>query len=148
MEAVFSMVITAIIIGIVFVIFSILSERMLDFKNQNQFVADMNRLTYIVNKDIFDNENMITDETGIIFKGYSGDVTKYLRYQDYTIRAKNNFLDTFKIPITNIRLDTLKNKNNRIVFLRLRMDLDVNKQLMDLKFYKRVFANQLIENCK
>ena len=108
----------------------------------------MNRLTYIVNKDIFDNENMTTDETGITFKGYSGDVTKYLRYHDYTIRAKNDFLDTFKIPIANLKLDTLKNKNKRIVYLRLRMDLDVNKQSMDLKFYKRVFANQLIENYK
>ncbi len=148
LEAAVSMVITAIVIGLVFMIFSILSERMLDFKNQNQFVADMNRFTYVINKDIFDNENMATDETGITFKGYSGDITKYLSDQNYTIRQKNEFVDTFNIPITNLRLDTLTNKNKKIVFLRLRMNLDVNEQLMDLKFFKMVYSNQLMENYK
>ncbi len=148
LEAVYSMVITAIVIGVVFVIFSILSERMLDFKNQNQFVADMNRLTYAINKDIFESKDMTTDQAGILFKGYSGNLIKYMHYKDYTIRAKNDFLDTFKIPIANLRLDTLKNQNNKIVYLRLKMDIDINKQPMDLKFYKRVFANELIENSK
>lgn len=147
-ETVVSMVIIAVIMGLVFVIFSILSERMLDFKNQNQFVADMNRLTYILNKDIFENQNIIKQEENIAFVGYSGDITQYIRYQDYTIRSQKEFKDTFKIAITNMILDTVKSNNNRVIFNRLKVDFDVNKQKMSLRFYKKVYANQLIENCK
>lgn len=44
-EAIVSMAITAIIMGFFFVIFSIVTERMLDYKNQNELVNDLNRLT-------------------------------------------------------------------------------------------------------
>ena len=148
LEAAFSMVITAIVISIVFIVSTILSERMLDFKNQNQFVADMNRLSYALNKDIFDNENMTINEKGITFNSYSGEVTNYLPSEDYTIRAKEGFLDTFKIPITNFIIDTIRNKNKKVIFQRLNLKLDVNKQQMHLKFFKRVYANQLIGKYK
>ena len=148
MEAAFSMVITAIVIGLVFIVFTILSERMLDFKNQNQFVADMNRLTYAINKDIFDSGKMSSNNESISFTTYSGDIVKYLRYDAYTIRAKEGFVDTFKIPMTHFIIDTVKNKNNRIVFQRLNLKLNVNKQEMNLRFFKRVNSNQLMENYK
>lgn len=147
-EAAFSMVITAIVIGLVFIVFAILSERMLDFKNQNQFVADMNRLSYALNKDIFDSDKMSSNDESISFTCYSGDAVKYLRYDDYTIRAKEGFLDTFKIPMTRFIIDTIRNKNNRIVFQRLNLKLNVNKQPMSLKFFKKVNSNQLMENYK
>ncbi|MCF6133363.1 hypothetical protein [Flavobacterium wongokense] len=148
LEAAFSMVITAIVIGLVFVVFTILSERMLDFKKQNQFVADMNRLTYALNKDIFDNEAMAVNEEGIMFTGYSGNKVRYLRNEEYTIREKDGFLDTFQIPMKNFIVDTLQNKSKKVTFQRLRINIDVNKQPMDLRFFKKVYANQLIEKEK
>lgn len=148
LEAAFSMVITAIVIGLVFIVFTILSERMLDFRNQNQFVADMNRLTYALNKDIFDNEQMSVNEEGIAFSSYSGEKVKYLRNEQYTIRDKDGFLDTFKIPLTNLVIDTVQNQNKRVIFQRLTITTDVNKQPMDLNFFKKVYANQLIEKEK
>lgn len=148
LEAAFSMVITAIVIGLVFIVFTILSERMLDFRNQNQFVADMNRFTYALNKDIFDNEDMSVNEEGIAFSSYSGGKVKYLRNEQYTIRDKDGFLDTFKIPLTNLVIDTVQNQNKRVIFQRLTITTDVNKQPMDLKFFKKVYANQLIEKEK
>lgn len=148
LEAAFSMVITAIVIGLVFIVFTILSERMLDFKRQNQFVADLNRLTYALNKDIFDNENMSVNEEGILFIGYSGNKVSYLRNEEYTIRNKDGFLDTFKIPVANLIIDTVQNKNKRIVFQKLTINIDVNKQLMDLNFFKKVYANQLIDKVR
>ena len=42
-ETVVSLVITAIVMGLIFLIFSILSERMIDFKQQNEDIADLNR---------------------------------------------------------------------------------------------------------
>lgn len=147
-EAAFSMVITAIVIGLVFIIFSILSERMLDFKNQNQYVADMNRLTYALNKDIFDNERMYSDGTGILFNSYSGKSTQYRCTAEYTVRAKDGFVDTFKIPFKQCILDTVKNKKHTIVFQQLKIKVTVNKQPFDLNFYKKVYANQLIGKLK
>jgi len=144
MEAAFSMVITAIVIGLVFVVFTILSERMLDFKNQNQFVADMNRLTYAINKDIFDNESMVESEGGIIFNAYSGNRAGYLYHEAYTVRDKDGFLDTFRIPLKKITIDTVKNARKRLVFQRLTLNIEVNKQPMNLRFFKRIYANQLI----
>ncbi|WP_162126046.1 hypothetical protein [Flavobacterium phycosphaerae] len=148
LEAAFSMVITAIVIGLVFIVFSILSERMLDFKNQNQFVADMNRLTYALNKDIFDSEKMSRDDENIVFNTYAGANVKYLRVDEYTIRSKDGFQDTFRIPLTHFIIDTVKNKNNRIVFQRLSLELNVNQQLMNLKFFKKVYSNELMKNYK
>ncbi|MFN3753683.1 hypothetical protein [Flavobacterium sp.] len=145
MEAVFSMVITAIVIGLVFVVFSILSERMMDFKNQNQFVADMNRLTYVINKDIFENEKMNVSDEEIIFSSYQGDVIRYHYNEELTIRIKADFIDTFKIPLRNLIIDTIKNKNERVVYQRLKLNIEVNKQPMKLNFFKKVYPNQLIE---
>lgn len=145
MEAVFSMVITAIVIGLVFVVFSILSERMIDFKNQNQFVADLNRLTYVVNKDIFENEKMMVNEEEIIFNGYQGKEIKYNYSEEFTIRIKEEFIDTFKIPLRDLIIDTIKNKNERVVYQRLKLNIEVNKQPMKLNFFKKVYPNQLIE---
>jgi hypothetical protein len=91
---------------------------------------------------------MSSNDESISFNYYSGDMVKYLRYDDYTIRAKEGFLDTFKIPITRFIIDTIRKKNNRIVFQRLNLKLNVNKQPMSLKFFKRVNSNQLMENYK
>ena len=71
-EAIVGMAITAIIMSIIFVVFSIVTERMMDYKNQNESICDLNRLTYSVNKDIFENEKMTVIDNEITFKGYSG----------------------------------------------------------------------------
>jgi len=148
MEAVVGMVVMAIIMGIVFIIFAIISERMLDFKNQNQYVADLNRLTYSVNKDIFENEKLIGLEDGFVFYAYSGTMTRYSRQEAYILRTRAEFVDTFKIPIQQLKFDTLTGRDKRIVFQRMAMEIDVNKQPMQLKFFKKIHANDLIKAIK
>ena len=145
LEAVFSMVITAIVIGLVFVIFSILSERMMDFKNQNQFTADMNRLTYLINKDIFENEKMSNRDGEVIFDNYQGKEVSYQYNEDFTIRIQEEFIDTFRVSFKNLIIDTIKSKNDRIVYQRLKLKVDVNSQPMKLNFFKKIYPNQLIE---
>jgi type II secretory pathway pseudopilin PulG len=147
-EAIVGMAITAIIMGIVFVVFSIVTERMLDYKNQNQLVNDLNRLTYSVNKDIFDNEKMMVVDNEVIFKGYSGEVVKYDFQEEYTLRNKETFIDTFKVKLKQIRIDSLKSNTKKKVFLKLKLNIEVNESEMDLNFYKRIYANELLQTIK
>ncbi|MDI5887626.1 PulJ/GspJ family protein [Flavobacterium yafengii] len=147
-ETVVSMAITAIIMGIVFVIFSIVTERMLDYKNQNELVNDLNRLTYSINKDIFENEKMLVIENEMVFNGYAGETVKYNFQEEYILRSKETFIDTFKIKLNQIVIDSVKNKSQRIVFQKLKLNVEVNEREMDLKFYKRVYANELLQAIK
>lgn len=148
MEAIVGMAITAIIMGIVFVVFSIVTERMLDFKNQNQLVNDLNRLTYSINKDIFETENMNVVENEVIFKGYAGEIVKYSFQEEYILRSKESFVDTFQIKSIQITVDSVKSNSDRLIFRKLRLDVEVNKKVMDLRFYKRVYANELLQLIK
>jgi hypothetical protein len=145
LEALISMVVSAIVIGFVFVIFTILSEQMLEFKNQNQYVADLNRMTYSFNKDIFDSEKMLLSENQITFYSYSGEGVKYNLYPEYFTRTKNEFVDTFTIPIKQFRIDTIQNQTKKNVFQKLTLAVDVNKEPMKLKFFKKVYSNELIK---
>ncbi|TGD56857.1 PulJ/GspJ family protein [Flavobacterium humi] len=144
-EAIVGMAVTAIIMSIVFVIFSIITERMLDYKNQNQLVNDLNRLTYSLNKDIFDNEKMAIDDHEIVFSGYSGELVKYHFTEEYILRNRETFIDTFKIQVRQMVIDSLKSNTRKKVFLQLKLQVEVNQTPMPLNFYKRVYANELLQ---
>ncbi|WP_264566842.1 hypothetical protein [Flavobacterium sp. N3904] len=143
-EAIVGMAITAIIMSIIFVVFSIVTERMMDYKNQNESICDLNRLTYSVNKDIFENEKMTVFDNEITFKGYSGENIKYSFLEDYTLRNNEIFIDTFKIKLNQIHIDTVKSKSEQFVFQKLKFNIEINENKMDLKFYKRIYANELL----
>lgn len=145
LETVVSMVISAIVIGLIFLIFTILSERMLDFKDQNQYVADLNRMTYSFNKDIFESDKMVVSDEQITFFSYSGEKVKYNLYPNYFLRTKEEFIDTFAIPIKEFKIDTIQNKNKRIIFQKLTLNVDVNKEAMQLKFFKKIYSDELIQ---
>lgn len=145
MEAVVGMVVMAIVMGIVFIIFSIVSERMLDFKNQNQYIADMNRLTYSINKDIFESEKLIEEDNGFLFYDYTGNKVVYKIQDDYLLREKVDFIDTFRIPVRHLKIDTIGRKSRKIVFQRIEMEVDVNKLPLRVRFFKKIEANELLK---
>jgi hypothetical protein len=147
-EAVVGMAITAIIMGILFVIFSILSGRMLDFKNQNQLVNDLNRLTYSLNKDIFEKEKMTVSENEISFKGYTGESVSYQFSEHYILRNSETFIDTFKIKLNRIIMDTVKSKSEQFVYQKIKLNIEANEKELDLRFYKRVYPNELLQTLK
>lgn len=144
-ETLVGMAITAIIMGILFLIFSIVTERMLDFKNQNQLVNDLNRLTYSLNKDIFEKEKMIKTDNELAFCGYAGEKTIYHFEEDFTTRSQETFVDTFKIKLKQIVIDTVKNKSERLLFQKLKLNVEINENESSLSFYKRVYANELLQ---
>src|SRR5690606_15192619 len=122
--------------------------QMFDYKNQNEFVNDLNRLTYSMNKDIFENEKMNVLENEIVFNGYAGERVKYNFEEEYILRSRETFIDTFKIKWNRITIDSVKNKSERIIFQKLKLNILVNENNMDLKFYKRVYPNELLKAIK
>lgn len=147
-EAVVGMAITAIIMGVLFVIFSIITGRMLDFKNQNQLVNDLNRLTYSINKDIFEKEKMTVYENEIDFNGYTGERVSYQFSDDYVLRNSETFVDTFRIKLKRIVIDTVKSKSQQFVFQKIKLNIESNEKELDLRFYKRVYPNELLQTLK
>ncbi|WP_281635423.1 PulJ/GspJ family protein [Flavobacterium marginilacus] len=145
-EAVVGMAITAIIMGILFVIFSIITGRMLDFKNQNQLVNDLNRLTYSLNKDIFEKEKMIVLPNEIYFNGYAGEKIHYQFSDDYILRNSETFVDTFRIRLNKMDMDTVKNKSGQFVFQKIKLNIESNEKKLDLRFYKRLYPNELLKS--
>ncbi|MFH6946440.1 type II secretion system protein J [Flavobacterium sp. FlaQc-50] len=147
-EAVVGMAITAIIMGILFVIFSIITGRMLDFKNQNQLINDLNRLTYSLNKDIFEKEKMMVVENEIYLNGYTGERVSYQFSEDYILRNSETFIDTFRVKFNRILLDTVRSKSEQFVFQKVKLNIEANEKEMDLSFYKRVYPNELLQTIK
>lgn len=148
LEAVFSMVITAIIIGVVFIIFEILSERMIDFRRENQFIADLNRLNYVINKDAFENDEMMVYDSELLFSSSTGEKTRYLVEESYFLRKKSEFIDTFYFRVNDLKMDTLKDKNQKNVFQKLNLEIDSNDDKVTLDFYKRIYSNEFIKSLK
>lgn len=145
METIISMVISGIVVGLLFLIFSILTERMLDFKIQNQEIADLNRFTFSVNKDIFDNNVFTVEDTTLNFISYSGSKTEYHLSTDYVIRNSKTFTDTFKIHSGRFFMDSLKSRSGKLIFCKLQLDATVNESQVKLNFYKQIYADQLLE---
>lgn len=148
MEVLVSMVITAIVIGMVFFIFSIMARRMADFKDRNEPVSEMNRLTYAINKAIFENGRMQLAGNELLFEDNSGIQTKMTFRKTYFVRQKQDFTDTFRVSLDRIRLDRVYSKNQKIVFDRLVVRTVTDSNHIDLQFYKRIYPDELLKDIK
>jgi hypothetical protein len=143
METIISMVITALIISIVFVLFSILTERLFDIKKQNQLVNDLNRLSFAINKDIFENEKMMYLDSSWTFVSFNlEDTIKYQFRDSIVIRRKNEFIDTLGIKVIEINRDSVWNKSKKIGFTKIKLSIEIDKRNTTLHFYKRVYSNE------
>lgn len=144
-EAIVSMVVTAIILSIIYVIFSIFSERLLDVKWQNEYINDVNRFSYAINKEIFESESMTIIGSAVKFKKYSGNTVNFL-INEFSIARydSSDFKDTFKLKVHKIHIDTLKSINKKDAYQRLKLNVGDGKQIQELNFYKKVYANELV----
>lgn len=143
-EVMVSMVITAIIVGLIFGVFTIISEQIVAFKKENEQTADFNRLSYSLNKAVFDSEKMTARINGVYFQTYDGDTILYQKEETYLIRKAQKFTDTFKLQLNEIRVDSVFNSSKSKVFQKLELELFINENTIPLRFYKPIYANQLI----
>jgi type II secretory pathway pseudopilin PulG len=144
-EAVISMAITSIILSFVFVIFSITSQRLDDFRNQNETIADINRFTYSINKSMFNSEEISYNDNALFFKNFKGEMANYVIDEKYCTRNENDFTDTFHFYIKKLVVDTLKGKSVPVCYQRFQFDIEADKRNLKYCFYKKIHASQLLE---
>lgn len=148
-EAIVSMVITAIILAIIFVIFSITSERLFDFKKQNESITDLNRLSYTINKAIFESEIMeLKNDEELVFTGYYGNEIYYKLSKDYLICQREDYVDTFHLETRRIHIDILPSTLKNEEYQRLTWQLLIDKNKINLNFYKKIYADKLLNSTK
>lgn len=145
MEAIVSMAVTAIILSVIFVVFSVTSERLADFKSQNEITADLNRMNYTLNKSIFDGNKMHLSDNQLIIDTYDGNQVKYTIYPKYFVRNGNKITDTFNINVLQFKIDTLYSKSKMNIYQRLQCHIEINKHTESLSFYKKLYANELLK---
>lgn len=143
-EVIVSLVITAIIVGLIFGIFTILNEQLFRLKDNNKQVTDYNRLSFSCTKAMFDSETIYQVNDRICFKTHNGEEIFLYKENQLIIRTWDNYSDTFDIPAKKIILDTLFNSEKSKSFLKMELLLDLNNKEVPLRFYKPIYANQLI----
>ena len=144
-ETIISLIITAIIISIVFVLFSILSDRLLDIKSQNQYSNDLNRLSYAIHNDMYSNEKITNTDSTFTFIHYNQkDTVNYFIRDSVLLRVKNTFTDSMFIKIKSFKIDSIENKKNR--FIKMKISINRNDTDFDLNFYKKINYSSTINN--
>lgn len=141
-EAIVSMAVTAIILSVIFVIFSVTSRRLDDFKNESSFIADINRMTYCLNKDIFESDKMYVNDKNVTFLTVTGERRYYDFSSLYFERSSAVFKDTFNISIAKVKADTLRSDNGALVYQRLFLEANINKEITNFTFYKKIYPNE------
>lgn len=145
-EAVISLIITAFIAAIVFVIFSLTSSRVEDFRKSNAYIADITRMSYALNKDIFENNLMDYKEGMLMFTGHYGDRVVYNFQDNFIVRQSASHADTFAIRTERILCDTVQNYARIHVYQRLQLKLSHKGQGTELGFYKKLYADQILNS--
>lgn len=143
-ETVVSLIITSIIVSIVFVLFNIVEQNLINIKETSSFSSDINRLNFAINKDNYENELLIENDRSFTFIHYNkNDSVSYLFHEDFIIRKKKNFIDTMHVCIKNINYKIIKSKNNKYQFSKINLEIKDSIKTYELNYYKRLFPNTL-----
>jgi hypothetical protein len=85
---------------------------------------------------------------GIQFQNYAGNRVNYLFTPEHILRESLTFTDTFQVTAGRFTLDSVYNVSRRNVFLRLSLQAEINQSQTGLRFYKRVYPNQMLQTSK
>lgn len=143
-EVLVSMAVTAIVIGIVFVIFSIMAERMADYRDQNEPISEMNRLSYALTRDFHEASQVEVLDDNILCSSYNSARSSYVFADFYIVRQQEAFRDTFRLAPLELKIDTLENASRRILLQRLTIRTSVNQNHTELRFYRKIYPNELV----
>jgi len=117
---------------------------MFDFKKQNEYTTNLNRLTYSFNKAIFESEEMRLADGQLVFTNYDGNLTRYTINKDYLVRAAGEFKDTFNFKFSALKIDTLSGQQGKEIYQRL--NCNISEGDLSLNFYKKIYANAILKN--
>jgi len=101
MEITVAMLLAAIVIGITYAAYSIISQSYITYHNKNEEMAGLVRLDELLKKDFVHADTILKTENGIACKIDTA-VVSYAFQPDYVVRH-STIIDTFKLKNTEIK---------------------------------------------
>ncbi|UMY66256.1 MULTISPECIES: hypothetical protein [unclassified Flavobacterium] len=143
-EVIIALVVTAIVVSLVFVLFDIVGGRLRDLKTENEKTADLNRLCFLLNRDVFDATSLRVSDSVATFGYASADSARYRGTDRYLIREQRGYVDTFHLAFRGFRSDTLRNAQRTTCLQRIRIRADINDRKETLSFFRTLFPDILL----
>ena len=100
MELTIAMLLAAIVIGITYAAYSIISQSYIAYHNKNEDMAGLMRLDQLLKKDFSHADTLYKVENGILCKIDTANIS-YEFQPDYVVRH-STIVDTFKLKTTEI----------------------------------------------
>lgn len=147
-DVLMSLFVMAVIISTIFLVMNLLYKQLLDYKNFNEPVTEFNRLSYLINKDIFESERLEKTTKGLFF--HFSDKPPVIWKDDsanlYAIREDVETKDTFRIPVRVMKLDTIRSFSEEHLYQRVTCGINLSDDIIEVRFYKRLYPNQLLSS--
>jgi Tfp pilus assembly protein PilE len=100
LELTIVMLLSAIVIGITYTAYSIMSNAYLDFTRKNEAMGELIRVDELLKKDFEKSGGITINGRTLIFEN-NANITKYQLEPDFIVRS-SLITDTFKIKTTNL----------------------------------------------
>lgn len=102
MEVTITMLVAAIVIGITYTAYTIISRSFIDFKSKNEDIALIARIDHLVKRDFEQADLIVTDESGVSIQKLGLMPVHYEFNPSYIVR-RSVVADTFKVNNTDIK---------------------------------------------
>lgn len=144
LEATFSLLVSAIIIGLIYVLFDVLSYRIEKFKQENELTSDLSRFSSVFRHDLFGSDEICLTDRNMALKGDYFNEVQYHFGDSLLIRSQKQFLDTFHLRISMPKIDTILYKSNTRQLQRLNFKILFEEQQASISFHKNIYPDQLL----
>ncbi|WP_448698216.1 hypothetical protein ACFGVR_15465 [Mucilaginibacter sp. AW1-3] len=103
MEVTITMLIAAIVIGITYTAYTIVSQSFIHFKGKNEGLALLANVDHLLQRDFARAELIVADDSGITMQGDHQAPVHYEMAAAYLVR-KSLTTDTFKVAISGVKM--------------------------------------------
>jgi hypothetical protein len=145
LETIIGMIVSAIILGVIYVIFDILFIQMDNYKKINFVQNEVARLRFSLNKDVFESEELFLDNDKICFEKFNKETILYDLSENFLIRKHKTFVDTFHLSSASLKLDTLKNNKLEIVLQLVQIKASADSIQYDFKAYRTLLISNILQ---
>jgi len=147
LELMVTMIISSLVIGIIYTSYDFIGKQFISYKVVNEEITEAMTSNSLINRDIND-AGYIQKTTGGIHIIYKKEKSlNYIFEVQYVIREINNVRDTFSIPIFNVEMRLLNEKQLQTGGLidELLLTTQVTGETQQFRFKKQYAADVLME---
>tara|TARA_R110002049_G_scaffold66243_1_gene173124 strand:- start:1450 stop:1938 length:489 start_codon:yes stop_codon:yes gene_type:complete len=144
LEALISLMLMSIIIGITYSLFNLVEKQLSFFKKDNAQILEYNLLNATILGDIDASNTFKVAENTLILKNYNDTEVSYTLLSHSVLRQKDIKIDTFKVRV--IDYDVLNNdtKNSQNTIFKIR--LNVLNDTINTQYFLKKNNSEIINN--